>query len=306
VFKATLIGFVSSCLVLLTWTAISHGTMVRNDTTLVVPNHTFPHRTETPLRLAVISDLHAGDSQASYDKIQLLVDQVAESQPDFILLLGDYTQHPDSITSLSEHASAVGKLLAGIAHIPTVAVLGNYENWSSPGLWSHALTDNGIKVLRNETVLIGSGEQSVCFRGLGDAFTDRSRYVDFPAGCRKLPKITLTHDPAGAFHPNVEGVVFAGHTHCGQIRLPILGSPWIPSDAPNDATCGLYQDADRFLWVSSGVGTSILPVRLGTQSQWDFIEMSAPSCPMELDPGVLNTWHQNEFCMQSMVPTAAY
>jgi hypothetical protein len=295
-FKATLIGLVSAGIVLLAWTAISHGDVERADTTLVVPNHAFPHATEAPLKLAVISDLHAEDSQASYDKIQLLVDQVAESQPDFILLLGDYTQHPDSINSLSQHASAVGKLLSGFTHIPTVAVLGNYENWSSPGLWSHALTDNGIKVLRNETVLIGSGEQSVCFRGLGDAFTDQLRYVDFPTECRKLPKITLTHDPAGAFHPDVEGVVFAGHTHCGQIRLPIIGSPWIPSDAPDDATCGLYEDADRFLWVSSGVGTSILPIRLGAQSQWDLIEMSAPSC-LEGCPGILNTWHQNELCM---------
>ena len=304
--KVTLVGLVSLTLVLLAWTAITHGTMARADTALMVPNHAFPHAPKTPLKLAVISDLHADDSQASYNKIQLLVDQVTESQPDFILLLGDYTQHPDSITSLSQHASAVGKLLAGFAHIPTLAVLGNYENWSSPGLWSHALTDNGIKVLRNETILIGSGEQSVCFRGLGDAFTDRLRYVDFPAECRELPKITLTHDPAGAFHPDVEGVVFAGHTHCGQIRLPIIGSPWIPSDAPDEATCGLYEDADRFLWVSSGVGTSILPVRLGAQSQWDLIEMSAPSCQIEFCPGPLNTWHQNELCLQNMSPLAAH
>lgn len=288
------------------WAISASGSVIRADVQLVVPNHAFPHATETPLRLAVISDLHADDSQASYDKIQVLADQVTKSQPDFILLLGDYTQHPDSITSLSQHASAVGKLLSGFARIPTVAVLGNYENWSSPGLWSHALTDNGIKVLRNETVLIGSGEQSVCFRGLGDAFTDRLRYVDFPAECRKLPKITLTHDPAGAFHPDVEGVVFAGHTHCGQIRLPIIGSPWIPSDAPDDATCGLYEDADRFLWVSSGVGTSILPIRLGAQSQWDLIEMSAPSCQTEFCPGPLNTWHQNELCLQNMSPIAAH
>ncbi|MDA9625511.1 metallophosphoesterase [Luminiphilus sp.] len=295
--KVILIGFVSAALGLLVWTVISYGKVERFDTALVVPNHAFPHATEAPLKLAVISDIHADDSPASYDKLQLLVDQVLESQPDFILLLGDYTQTPDSITSLSQHADTVGQLLGGFAQIPTVAVLGNYENWSSPGLWSHALTDNGIKVLRNEVALIGSGQQSVCFRGLGDAFTDRLRYVDFPAECKELPKITLTHDPAGAFHPDVEGVVFAGHTHCGQIRLPIIGSPWVPSDAPDDATCGLYEDADRFLWVSSGVGTSILPIRLGAQSQWDLIEMSATSCATEFCPGILNTWHQNELCL---------
>lgn len=288
------------------WAISASSSVIRADIQLVVPNHAFPHPDAVPLRLAIISDLHADDTSENYSALGLLVEDVLESKPDFILLLGDYTQHPDSITSLSQHASAVGKLLSGFARIPTVAVLGNYENWSSPGLWSHALTDNGIKVLRNETVLIGSGEQSVCFRGLGDAFTERLRYVDFPAECRKLPKITLTHDPAGAFHPDVEGVVFAGHTHCGQIRLPIIGSPWIPSDAPDNATCGLYEDADRFLWVSSGVGTSILPIRLGAQSQWDLIEMSAPSCQIEFCPGPLNTWHQNELCLQNMSPIAAH
>ena len=294
--KVILIGFVSAALGLLVWTVISHGKVERVDTALVVPNHAFPDSTEAPLKLAVISDIHADDSPASYDRLQLLVDQVLESQPDFILLLGDYTQTPDSITSLSQHADTVGQLLGGFAQIPTVAVLGNYENWSSPGLWSHTLTDNGIKVLRNEVALIGSGQQSVCFRGLGDAYTEQLRYVDFPAACTALPKITLTHDPAGAFYPDVEGVVFAGHTHCGQIRLPIIGSPWVPSDAPDDATCGLYEDAKRFLWVSSGVGTSILPIRLGAQSQWDLIEMSAPNC-WEGCPGILNTWHQNELCL---------
>jgi len=304
-FKASLIGLLSAGLVLIAWTAITHGTMKRTDTVLVVPNHAFPHSTDTPLKLAVISDLHADESQASYDKIQRLVDQVTESQPDFILLLGDYTQHPDSISSLSQHADRVGERLGELSHIPTIAVLGNYENWSAPGLWAHSLNANGIKVLRNEVALMGSGEQSACFRGLGDAFTEQLRYVDFPEACRELPKITLTHDPAGAFHPDVEGVVFAGHTHCGQIRLPIIGSPWIPSDAPDDATCGLYEDIDRFLWVSSGVGTSILPFRLGAQSQWDLIEMSAPNCQIEFCPGPLNTWHQNELCLQNMSPIAA-
>ena len=287
------------------WSISTSGSVVRADVALLVPNHAFPHPDETPLKVAVISDLHVDDSPENYSALRLVVADVLESQPDFILLLGDYTQHPDSISSLSQHADRVGERLGELSRIPTIAVLGNYENWSAPGLWAHSLTANGIRVLRNEVAMIESGNQSACFRGLGDAFTGQLRYVDFPAECRELPKITLTHDPAGAFHPDVQGVVFAGHTHCGQIRLPIIGSPWIPSDAPDDATCGLYEDVDRFLWVSSGVGTSILPVRLGAQSQWDLIEISAPSCQIEFCPGPLNTWHQNELCLQNMSPITA-
>lgn len=46
----------------------------------------------------------------------------------------------------------------------------------------------------------------------------------------------------------------------------------MPAEAPREATCGLYQDATR-LWVTSGVGTSILPIRLGAQSQWDLLTL---------------------------------
>lgn len=282
------------------WAINVSGSTIRDDIALSVPNHAFPHPGETPLRVAVISDLHVADSAQSYDALRTLVQDVLESEPSFILLLGDYTEHPDSIASLSQHAARVGELLGQMSHVPTIAVLGNYENWSAPGLWTHSLIANGIRVLRNEVALIESGDQAACFRGLGDAFSGQLRYVDFMEECRGRPKITLTHDPAGAFHHKVKGVVLAGHTHCGQIRLPLIGSPWIPSNAPNGATCGLYEDADRLLWVSSGVGTSILPIRFGTLSQWNLIEMGAPSCPGGFCPGALNTWHQNELCIPEL------
>ena len=282
------------------WAISVSGSTVRDDIALSVPNHAFPHPGETPLRVAVISDLHVADSIESYGALRRLVQDILASEPSFILLLGDYTRHPDSVSSLSQHASRVGELLGQLSRVPTIAVLGNYENWSAPGLWTHSLTANGIRVLRNEVALIESDDQAACFRGLGDAFTGQLRYVDFMEECRGRPKITLTHDPAGAFHHKVKGVVLAGHTHCGQIRLPLIGSPWIPSDAPNDATCGVYEDNDRLLWVSSGVGTSILPIRFGTQSQWNLLEMSAPSCPKKFCPGALNTWHQNELCIPEL------
>ena len=119
-------------------------------------------------------------------------------------------------------------------------------------------------MLRNEVALIESDDQAACFRGLGDAFTGQLRYADMEE-CRGRPKIRCPRS-AGAFHRKVKGVVLAGHTHCGQIRLPLI--VLVPSDAPNDATCGVYEDNDRLLWVSSGVGTAFA-IRFGTQSQWN-------------------------------------
>ena len=75
----------------------------------------------------------------------------------------------------------------------------------------------------------------------------------------------------------MEGLVIAGHTHCGQVSLPLIGAIWVPSIAPRNATCGLYQDENITLYVTSGVGTSILPIRYGAQSHWDFINLTYSS-----------------------------
>ena len=158
--------------------------------------------------------------------------------------------------------------------MPTISVLGNYENWSEPTRWSQAFTDARIKLLENEVLRLSVGDDEVCFRGLGDRFTKKFKYIDFPLNCSDSPKITFTHDPAGAFDPRVKGLVFAGHTHCGQVRIPYFGSVWVPSEAPTEATCGLYEDGQRLLWVSSGVGYSLLPIRFGAKAQWDLVRIS--------------------------------
>ena len=112
---------------------------------------------------------------------------------------------------------------------------------------------------------------NLCVRGFSDAFTDQFSYLDFPEACEDSVKISLTHDPAGAFDAAVTGLVLAGHTHCGQIRLPFIGPLYVPSTAPSSAHCGLYEDDQRQVFVSSGVGTSVLPIRFLAQAQWDLI-----------------------------------
>jgi uncharacterized protein len=251
--------------------------VARNDVRLLVRDTSFPSVSQPLLKLAIISDLHVGDTEVAYANLSELVAEVLASKPDFTLLLGDYTQSHDSVEHLTEHRKKVAEILGELATFPTVAVLGNYENWSDPMRWDEVLSDTGIKVLENEIVQLDTEYHSVCFRGLGDAFTRRFSYLDFPSTCSDRMKITLTHDPAGAFDPRVEGLIFAGHTHCGQVRLPLIGSIWVPSAAPRDATCGLYQDERRVLWVSSGVGHSILPIRIGAESQWDVVLISESS-----------------------------
>ena len=131
--------------------------------------------------------------------------------------------------------------------------------------------DNKAHILNNETTQVNIRGENVCIRGLGDYFTNMFQYTGFPEDCKNSMKLTVPHAPAGAFHQDMEGLVLAAHTHCGQIRLPFIGALWIPSDAPLEATCGLYADKKRTVFTTAGAGTTLLPIRIGTTSSWDLL-----------------------------------
>ena len=112
---------------------------------------------------------------------------------------------------------------------------------------------------------------------MGDYYTKRFRGIAFPESCSNSFWITLTHDPAGAFQIGMEGLFISGHTHCGQISFPFIGPLWVPTEAPEEAHCGLYQDNMRTVFTTSGVGTTILPIRYGAQSNWDRLSITVTS-----------------------------
>ena len=197
--------------------------------------------------------------------------RVIAAQPDVILLGGDYTTAVTNEADLRDLRAVFAEIFSKTKGIPVVAVLGNHEAWTALPRWRASLQSAGIAVLENEVlVLAGLG---LCVRGLGDYYSGGYRFTDFPAECGNLAALTLTHDPAAAFQPGIEGLVLAGHTHCGQVSLPFIGAPWAPSSAPSEAHCGLYSDEIRQVLVTPGIGTSVLPVRLGTQAQWELVTL---------------------------------
>lgn len=246
-----------------------------NAQSLLVPAGLFSDFPQEGVRVAVVGDLHVRQSSRAYEDLSTVVDMIQASKPELILLLGDYTATPNSVSDMDNHRSEVAKRLSLLTSVPVAAVLGNYETWSGISDWKKALSEAGITALHNEVETINVKGKDFCVRGLGDTFTNQFRELDFPDICSDLPKVTITHDPAGAFKPDINGVIFAAHTHCGQVRVPGVGALWVPTEAPRQATCGFYQDATRVLWVTSGVGTSILPMRLGAQSQWDLLTLIA-------------------------------
>lgn len=226
------------------------------------------------LSVAVIGDVHLPEGPEPLAAFLSLMLEVKSSQPDLVVFVGDYTSSPRSVEDMPSHRENIITALKLIDPLPRAVVLGNYESWSDPEKWFNDFNRLGVDAMENETRLIQTVKGPVCVRGFGDMFTDRYRYVDYPAECINLPKLSITHDPQGAFDSPVVGLVIAGHTHCGQVSLPFIGPLWVPSDAPASAHCGLYENSQRSVFVTSGVGTSILPLRFGTQSQWDELNIT--------------------------------
>ena len=226
------------------------------------------------LSIAVIGDIHLPEGSEPLAKLQNLMLEIKSTQPDLVVFVGDYTSSPRAIVDMPSHRENIINAMKSIDPLPKAVVLGNYESWSNPEKWLNEFKRLGVDVMENETQIINTSKGPVCVRGLGDKFTERYSYVDYPEKCQSLPKLSITHDPAGAFDGQVTGLVIAGHTHCGQVSLPFFGPLWIPSDAPPSAHCGLYEDNEKIVFVTSGVGTSILPLRFGAQSQWDELNIT--------------------------------
>ena len=243
----------------------------RNDVSISLID---PDVRSTSLTIAVIGDVHLSEGVGPLNKFRDLLIHVKAADPDLVVFVGDYTANPNGIDNMPVHRVNIINTLKLVNPIPRAVVLGNYESWSDADEWLDEFARIGVDVMENETRILGTAKGPICIRGFGDNYTGRHRYTDYPEECDDLPRLSITHDPSGAFYSSVKGLVIAGHTHCGQVSFPLIGPLWVPSDAPLSAHCGLYKDSERTVFVTSGVGTSILPLRYGAQSQWDLIELT--------------------------------
>ncbi|HEY8582212.1 MAG TPA: metallophosphoesterase [Capillimicrobium sp.] len=219
------------------------------------------------LRVAVISDLHAGAPQVDPAWIRRIVERANAQRPDLVVLLGD---HIDGHHHLDDPVApgAVAAALAGLrAPRGVIAVLGNHD-WRTdgPGM-AAALREHGITVLENTSTAAGAG---LWVAGVGDAST---RFADVARALGSVPDddaavLLLTHDP-DVFPrvPDRPALTLAGHTHGAQVDLPLLRRAWIPSRFGARYAGGLVREDGRTMLVSAGVGTSGWPVRLGARPE---------------------------------------
>lgn len=216
-----------------------------------------------PYKIAFVADLHVGAPHAGLDRMEDLVAEINGHEPDLVLLGGDFVIHGVPFGDFVA-PDATAAVLAGLqARDGVVAVLGNHDWWYNGADVRQALERVGITVLENQTLAVATESNTLWIAGLAD---DTTRWPDLPKTLAQVtgpgPVIVLAHDPASfATVPFEPVITLAGHTHGGQVYLPFIGAPIVPGRAPRRYAYGLIQEAGRALYVTSGIGTSILPIR---------------------------------------------
>jgi predicted MPP superfamily phosphohydrolase len=223
------------------------------------------------IRLVQISDLHLSTFNQYFIDV---VRQVTELKPDLIVLTGDYLEEQRNIRGVLDFLKELD------APHGIYAVQGNWEYWSrleGENLRRH-FAGVGVKLLINERTDIVIKRRALSVYGL-----------DYPSSIDNLNRLQsnvaperfnllLSHVPAFA-HQKLDrnfNLILSGHTHGGQFRLPYLPPFYLPRYSGR-FVAGFYPITQHRipLYVSRGVGTSVLPMRFLCRPEIGLFEIAA-------------------------------
>jgi uncharacterized protein len=240
------------------------------------------------LTITVIADLHAGGPNMGVEKIRSIVDTANVLRSDIVVLLGDYFATHRFVDPVVPHPVWAGELKRLRAPLGVWAILGNHDWWHGVHAVRKALADVEIPVLENQVVPLGEEGNRFWLAGLGDQIAQRIsnnhfRGVDdLPGTLAQVrtddPIILLAHEPD--IFPRVPdnvALTLAGHTHGGQIRVPFIWPAYVPSAYGARYAYGHIVEDHRHMVVSGGLGTSIVPLRLGVPPEIVQVEVRGPS-----------------------------
>jgi hypothetical protein len=238
------------------------------------------------LSITVVADLHAGGPDMLLPHIRQVVDTANSLQSDLMVLLGDFTAWYEFKTEPVPDPIWAGELARLTAPLGTWAILGNHDWWHHLVGVRRALADVRIPILENDAVLLGGAGQRFWLAGIGDQLAYRLGHRkyrgvdDLPGTLARVrtddPIVLLVHEPD--IFPRVPprvAVTLAGHTHGGQIRVPLIWPLFVPSEFGARFAYGHIVEDDRHLIVSGGLGTSTIPARLGVPPEIVHIELGA-------------------------------
>jgi predicted MPP superfamily phosphohydrolase len=230
------------------------------------------------LRLAQISDIHMG-GWMNPDRLQQVADIIKGERPDVLLITGDFL--------LGHHFSDAEKqaildlipILSSLAEsIPSFAVLGNHDYWTSSDAIRQMLFSCGITDLTNTVFTLTREKESLHICGVDDIWRGNVRLDEVIAKLDDAgAAILLAHEPDFADVSAATGkfdLQISGHTHGGQVILPLFGPPVRPY-LGKKYPIGLYKIRDMFQYTNRGVGMARLPIRFNCPPEISIFELSS-------------------------------
>jgi uncharacterized protein len=215
-------------------------------------------------KIVAVSDIHGGSNNSSEARLRYLSEQINAQNPDIVVLLGDFvSQTQGKHSDLKMPVETIAENIKGMrAKYGVYAVIGNHDWWFDEKRCRTALETAGIKVLENETFSFQANNQTVTIWGIEDYW--KRRTVPVKEILEKIPAqqniIAITHNPDSFDKiPETISLMVAGHTHGGQVLIPLYGAPLAVSQ--RKFYTKHYVENGRNLFVTSGFGTTGPPFR---------------------------------------------
>jgi len=254
--RKLLIAFVVLVLALAAFILYAHREALRDPivrtATIRLPN--WPSGAK-PIRAVLISDLHLDGQAMDEVRLDRIVAQINALNPDIVFLAGDYIYGHDPAGAKKYGPGLVVPLSKLRPPLGVIAVLGNHDQWTGADIVRAQLAWAGVIVLENDAIARGP----IAIGGVGDRYSGHDNLAATLAKLRPLAgaRVLLTHSPDIAPDmPADTSLLLAGHTHCGQIVLPLWGPISDVSRYGARYRCGVRVEGARTVVVTAGLGTS--------------------------------------------------
>ena len=238
---------------------------------LEVTNYTIQDKELSGVKIVFASDFHI--KPYGQKRLEKIVEIINKQNPDVVVSAGDF------VCGHTEHSTMhPQKIAEGLAKVKSkygfYTTLGNHDGWYDRWYIKELLEKQNIKVLNNKNEKLQINGKEIFIAGVEDMMTAFPNMEDALKGT-KTPTILLTHTP-DVFPdiPRNVNLTLAGHTHGGQVRLPIIGPIFTASNYGNKYAIGFIEENSKKLITTRGIGVSILPFRFNCPPEIVVIEFT--------------------------------
>jgi hypothetical protein len=233
-------------------------------------------------RVVQIGDLHL-DDWSKPARLHRVAEMVNAENPDLVVITGDFA-------SYSARRLDTGRLVGALRRLSArdgvLAILGNHDYLTDVRLIRRCIREAGLTELINEVATLRRGSSDLHVAGIDDVMEGRSR-LDLVLG--KLPEdgaaVLLAHEPDFADVAAATGrfdLQLSGHSHGGQVRVPLLGRAVLPPFSQR-YTRGLHRAGRMLVYTNRGLGTVHARLRFGCRPEITALTLRAPG--LERRPG---------------------